>query len=114
MLDFGQNIAGYVEFSLQARQGQRIFLRFGELLDENGEFTQKNIQCSNKKVTTPLQQVVYTCREGENHYKTTFAIFGFQYIQVETGVSFRPEDFTAIAVYSDMARTGCSKAPTNC
>ena len=106
VLDFGQNIAGYAEFSLQARQGQRIFLRFGELLDENGEFTQKNIQCSNKKVTTPLQQVVYTCREGENHYKTTFAIFGFQYIQVETGVSFRPEDFTAIAVYSDMARTG--------
>ena len=52
------------------------------MLDKTGEFTQKNIQCSNKKITTPLQQVDYTCREGENDYKTTFAIFGFQYIMV--------------------------------
>ncbi|MDD7739196.1 MAG: family 78 glycoside hydrolase catalytic domain [Lachnospiraceae bacterium] len=106
VLDFGQNIAGYAEFTVTARAGQRIFLRFGELLDENGEFTQKNIQCSNKKITTPLQQVEYICSDGENHYKTTFAIFGFQYVLVETDVVFQPEDFTAVAVYSDMERTG--------
>ena len=106
VLDFGQNIAGYARFTVKARAGQKIFLRFGELLDETGEFTQKNIQCSNKKITTPLQQVDYTCREGENDYKTTFAIFGFQYILVETDVPFRAEDFTAIAVYSDLERTG--------
>lgn len=106
VLDFGQNIAGYAEFTVQAKRGQRIFLRFGELLDENGEFTQKNIQCASKKITTPLQQVEFTCKEGENHYKTTFAVFGFQYILVETDVPFEPEDFTAVAVYSDMERTG--------
>lgn len=106
VLDFGQNIAGYAEFTVTAHAGQIIKLRFGELLDENGEFTQKNIQCSSKKITTPLQQVIYTCKEGENHYKTTFAIFGFQYVLVETAVAFQPEDFTAIAVYSDMERTG--------
>ena len=106
VLDFGQNIAGYAEFAVNAHAGQKIKLRFGELLDENGEFTQKNIQCSNKKITTPLQQIIYTCKEGEKHYKTTFAIFGFQYVLVETDVAFQPEDFTAIAVYSDMERTG--------
>lgn len=106
VLDFGQNIAGYVSFSLTAKAGQTIRFRFGELLDEYGEFTQKNIQCSNKKITTPLQQVVYTCKEGLNEYKTTFAIFGFQYVLVETDIKFHPEDFTAIAVYSDMERTG--------
>ena len=106
VLDFGQNIAGYAEFTVTAHTGQKIKLRFGELLDTDGEFTQKNIQCSNKKITTPLQQVIYTCREGENRYKTTFAIFGFQYVLVETDVAFQPEDFTAIAVYSDMERTG--------
>ena len=106
VLDFGQNIAGYAEFTVNAHAGQAITLRFGELLDENGEFTQKNIQCSNKKITTPLQQVIYTCKEGLNHYKTTFAIFGFQYILVETEVPFTAEDFTAIAVYSDLERTG--------
>ena len=106
VLDFGQNLAGYVAFSLEAKLGQRIFLRFGEMLDKDGEFTQKNIQCSNKKTTTPLQQVEYFCGEGRNEYKTTFAVFGFQYVLVETEVSFRPEDFTAVAVYSDLERTG--------
>lgn len=106
VLDFGQNIAGYVSFSLAARAGQTVKLRFGELLDENGEFTQKNIQLSRKNFTTPLQQVVYTCKEGRNDYKTTFAIFGFQYVLVETDAPFTAEDFCAIAVYSDMERTG--------
>ncbi|MBD5084953.1 MAG: family 78 glycoside hydrolase catalytic domain [Clostridiales bacterium] len=105
VLDFGQNIAGYVEFSLTAKLGQRVFLRLGEMLDENGEFTQKNIQLSMRNKTTPLQQVEYFCREGENHYKTRFAIFGFQYALVETDVSFHPENFTAIAVYSDLETT---------
>ena len=47
VLDFGQNIAGYAEFVVTAHAGETIKLRFGELLDENGEFTQKNIQCAN-------------------------------------------------------------------
>lgn len=102
VLDFGQNIAGYIEFTITAKEGQEVFLRFGEMLDENGEFTQKNIQCSNKKRTTPLQQVRYICKDGENHYKTSFAVFGFQLVQVETDVDWKPEDFTAIAIYSDM------------
>lgn len=56
VLDFGQNIAGYAAFSVTARAGQRILLRFGEMLDKNGEFTQKNIQLTDKKRTTPLSR----------------------------------------------------------
>ena len=48
----------------------------------------------------------YTCKGGRNDYKTTFAIFGFQYVLVEGDADVHPEDFTAIAVYSDMERTG--------
>lgn len=106
VLDFGQNIAGYVAFSLTARAGQQVKLCFGEMLDADGKFSQKNIQLSRKGFTTPLQQVIYTCKEGRNEYKTSFAIFGFQYVLVETDIPFSPEDFTAIAVYSDMERTG--------
>lgn len=80
-------------------------LRFGELIDKNGEFTQTNIQCSNKKITTPLQQVKYICREGENEYQTQFAIFGFQYVEVKSQARLSLEDVTAIAVYSDMEET---------
>ena len=106
VLDFGQNIQGYAAFRLNAHEGQHVFLRFGELMDKDGEFTQKNIQLTRKEKTTPLQQVEYFCREGLNEYRTTFAIFGFQYVQVETDVPFKPEDFTSIAVYSDLERTG--------
>ncbi len=105
VLDFGQNIAGYVEFTIQAKAGQQLRLRFGELMDGAGEFTQRNIQCVNKRVTTPLQQVLYTCREGENHHKTAFAIFGFQYVLVEGDAELKTEDVTAIAVYTDMEET---------
>ncbi|MCF0138438.1 MAG: family 78 glycoside hydrolase catalytic domain [Oscillospiraceae bacterium] len=106
VLDFGQNIAGYVAFELTARAGQRVFLRFGELMDKNGEFTQKNIQVSRKGHTSPLQQVEYICREGLNTYKTAFAVFGFRYVLLETDTAWQPGAFTAVAVYSDMERTG--------
>ena len=107
VLDFGQNIAGYIFFSLNAKKGQKIKLRFGEMFDENGEFTQKNFQCANKKRTkvTPLQQIEYYCKDGRNEYKTKFAIFGFQYVLIETDVEWKNEDFTAVSVCSDMEET---------
>ena len=107
VLDFGQNIAGYISFAVTAKKGQKIKLRFGEMFDENGEFTQKNVQCRNKKGTkvTPLQQIEYYCADGLNEYKTKFAIFGFQYVLVETEAEWKNDDFTAIAVYSDMEET---------
>lgn len=107
VLDFGQNIAGYISFAVNAKKGQKIKLRFGEMFDENGEFTQKNFQCANKKRTrvSPRQQIEYYCKDGSNEYKTKFAIFGFQYVLIETDVEWKPEDFTAVAVYSDMEET---------
>lgn len=104
VLDFGQNIAGFVAFTVNARSGQTVTLSMGELM-RDGEFTQENINpqmVGNKASIDPFQKVVYHCTEGENHYKTRFAIFGFQYVLVETDALFNANDFTAIAVYSDM------------
>ena len=106
LLNFGQNMAGYVRFSLNAKLGQRMVWRFGEMLDENGNFTQKNIQLSRKGYTTPLQRIEYTSGEGLNEYCTTFAVFGFQYAEVEGDVALNAEDIEAVAVYSDLERTG--------
>ncbi len=105
LFDFGQNIAGYLSFKVNAKAGQTVTIRCGELL-ENGELTLKNIQLSNKKKTTPLQKIEYICRDGVNDYKTTFAVFGFQYAAVETDVEIGEDDITAIAVYSDLEETG--------
>ncbi len=108
VLDFGQNIAGYIEFTVNAKAGQKLKMRFGEMIDDSGEFTQRNIQCGNKKGTriSPLQKIEYTAKDGVNAYKTKFAIFGFQYVLIETDIEYSAEDFTAIAVYSDIAQTG--------
>ena len=106
LLNFGQNIAGYITFKIQAKQDQRLTFRFGEMLDEEGNLTQKNIQCVMKDHVTPLQQIVYTCKDGVNEYKTTFAVFGFQYAEVDTDIELKPENVTAIAVYSDIEQTG--------
>ena len=106
LLNFGQNIAGYVAFRVNARIGQRMVWRFGEMLDESGNLTQKNIQLSAKKITTPLQRIDITLGEGLNEYKTTFSVFGFQYAEVEGDVELDPENVESIAVYSDLERTG--------
>ena len=106
LLDFGQNIAGYLSFRILANEGKKLTFRFGELLDESGNLTLKNIQCVGKEKTSPLQQILYICKEGWNEYKTTFAVFGFQYVEVETEIELQPEQVTAIAVYSDIQQTG--------
>lgn len=118
VLDFGQNIAGYIEFEFNACAGEKLFLRFGEKIGLDGEFDQHNIQCVNKKITTPLQQIDYTAKDGHNHYKTRFAIFGFQYVEVTGELADRivestakveghisTSDFTVIAVYSGFETT---------
>ncbi|MBQ9879114.1 MAG: family 78 glycoside hydrolase catalytic domain [Clostridia bacterium] len=106
LLDFGQNMAGYIGFTLTARAGEKITVRLGEMLDSDGNLTLKNIQCSTKTKTTPLQKIEYTCREGFNEYKTAFSVFGFRYAEVETDAAFTADGFTAYAVYSDMEQTG--------
>ncbi|GAA3908812.1 family 78 glycoside hydrolase catalytic domain [Microbacterium invictum] len=129
VLDFGQNIAGFVGFTVSARDGQRIRLRMGETLDEHGEFTQQNFQLRKpvrefgrisevllmtdnadrirgELQPTPKQEVDYTCAEGVNEYRTAFAVFGFRYALLETEIDVDPADFRAIAVYSAMEQTG--------
>ena len=131
--DFGQNLAGYLSMEFTAKKGQIMRLLFGELLDKTGELMQSNIQCISRKKITPLQEVLYVCKEGKNTYHTRFAIFGFQYVEMEIkdwqiderdyfggylkeaeavyGIKQNvktPSDFKmqAIAVYSDFEETG--------
>lgn len=103
VIDFGQNIAGYVEFNMNAHAGQKVILHHGECLNQNGNFTRENFQAPNHRVE---QSVEYICKEGLNHYKPHKAIFGFRYVRVVTDVLVSETDFTAVAVYSDMQQIG--------
>jgi alpha-L-rhamnosidase len=106
LLDFGQNIAGYVELSLPAQGGERLRIRFAEHLDADGELDLAAIQVrAGKPNASPKQQLDLTLAEGANHYKTRFAVFGFRYAMVESDLDLTPDSITAIAVYSDMGTT---------
>ena len=107
ILDFGQNIAGFLDFHIMAKAGDKIHLRLGEYL-KDGEFTTINVDASVGKKPEQIvrfQTIEYTCKEGMNHYRSAFAIYGYRYVLVETDIDWKAEDFTAIAVYSDMEQT---------
>ena len=107
VIDFGQNLGGYVRLQIRAKEGQRLTLWHGETLDENGNFTQKNYDPGprNKFGGIP-QRIDYICREGENDYTPRFCRFGFRYAKVETDADLTDARFTAVAVYSAMEQTG--------
>ncbi len=117
VIDYGQNMAGYIKFCVKAHAGDKIVLTHGETLDENGNFTQENFQDRKRhKEGGTRQQVVYTCKEGFNEYKAKFTIWGFRYAKVETDIDLQDAEFTAIAVYSKMQELGtftCSNADVN-
>ena len=117
VVDFGQNLTGYVEMRFTASAGQTVTLTHGETLDENGNFTIANFQTPTKQFPlSALQEIRYTAKEGANCYKPSFAVFGFRYVLVEGDIDPEDMEFTAIAVYSDMKRTGffsCSDERVN-
>ena len=117
VIDFGQNLAGYVEFMVNAHEGERIVLWHGECLDENGNFTNENFQPGERHMEGGIRQkITYICKEGLNRYKPSFTIMGFQYAKLETDVSLEDAVFTAHAVYSQMEELGrftCSNEDIN-
>ncbi|WP_130837963.1 family 78 glycoside hydrolase catalytic domain [Lachnoclostridium sp. Marseille-P6806] len=103
VIDFGQNLAGYIEVEVQAASGQVITLTTGETLDENDNFTQENFQDRKRhKEGGPKQMLTIICADGLNKYKPFFTIWGFRYALVETDIDLSSARFTSIAVYSDM------------
>ena len=117
VFDFSQNLAGYTCFEVHGKKGQKITLWHGETLDEEGNFTQRNIDPGkrNKNGGIP-QKIEYICKDGLNVYKPSFSIFGFRYVKAESDGDLSDMKISAIAVYSDMEETAtfeCSDADVN-
>ena len=110
VLDFGQNLAGVMEFSVDAKKGDRIVISCAEILDKDGNVYTENYRAAKSKLT-------YICREGRQSYKARLTFFGFRYLRLdEYPGEINTEDFTAVAIYSDMERTGfieCGDARVN-
>jgi len=104
VLDFGQNIAGFVEISVNAKGGELIRLQHSDALGKDGNFQISHFQ----NPDSPLceQVIEYTCKPGQNHYHQTKCYYGFRYVLLQTDLSVTGAEFTAVAIYSDMEQTG--------
>lgn len=103
VMDFGQNVTGYVQTSLTAAKGSQVKLSFAEVMDKEGNFYTENYRSAKAEYR-------YICRDGEQTYKPSLTFYGFRYIRIDEfpgGIEqAKPENFTAIAVYSDIRQTG--------
>ena len=99
VIDFGQEITGYVEFSAEAPEGTEIVIKHFEVLDKDG-----NVYTENLRGAKATYTVISDGKPFKIKPKYTF--YGFRYIQVIGIENVKPEDFTAIVVHSEMKRTG--------
>lgn len=101
VLDFGQNLVGWVRVRVQGPAGSRVRLRHAEVLDAQGNFYIANLRAAKQENTYVLKG------QGEEVYEPTFTFQGFRYVRVEEFPGPpAPEHFTAVVVHSDLNPTG--------
>ena len=100
IVDFGQNMTGYFEFSVSAHAGDRVEFTVCEELDKYGNFYNENYRGAKARFE-------YICHEGENYYKPKLAFWGFRYMRVDAfPCEISKENIRAIVLHSDIERTG--------
>lgn len=101
VLDFGQNLTGWVDFTVRGDRGQKVVLRHFEVLDADGNVYLDNLR-------TAKQCVDYTLRGGQDeHYHPHFTFQGFRYVRIDAWPGTpAPEDFCAVVLHSAMQPTG--------
>ena len=101
VIDFGQNMVGWVEFKVSGKCGDKVILSHGEILDKDGNFYNKNLRTAKQKIEYILSG------EGEEIYHSRFSFQGFRYIRIdEYPGSITVDNFVAYVLCSDMERTG--------
>ncbi|PAE96859.1 alpha-L-rhamnosidase [Shouchella clausii] len=101
VLDMGQNMVGVIEFKVRGKEGQKLQLIHGEVLDHEGNFYRANLRAAE-------QTVSYICSgEGEAVYRPHFTFQGFQFVKlVGFSEDVSIDDFTGLVMHSDMEQTG--------
>ena len=101
VIDFGQNLAGWVVLKVKGHAGDTITISHAEVLDKEGNFYTANLRSAKA-------QDHYILKGGEEEtFEPHFTWHGFRYIKVDGYPGeLKPENFTAVALYSDMKQTG--------
>ena len=100
VIDFGQNLVGWVKFKSALPKGTEVKLYHAEVLDKKGEFYTTNLRKAEQKNTFILNG------DEDQIYEPVFTFQGFRYLKIEGIDKINIKDFKAVALYSDMEFTG--------
>ncbi|MEH7493840.1 alpha-L-rhamnosidase [Neobacillus niacini] len=99
VLDFGQEMTGWVRFRSHSSKGAKLHLQYGEIL-QNGNFYRENLR-------TAKAEYIYISDGIEKEVQPNFTFYGFRYVKL-TGFEgeINLADFTGCVIYSDIETTG--------
>lgn len=102
VIDFGQNLVGWVVLKVKGKSGDTITVSHAEVLDKEGNFYTANLRAAK------AQDMYILKGNGEETFEPHFTFHGFQFIRIKgyPGDEILPENVTAVALYSDMKPTG--------
>lgn len=101
VLDFGQNLSGWIQFRVTGIAGDVVELNCFETLDSEGNVYTENLR-------TAKQTIRYICNgSGIEQFRPHFTYQGFRYIRVKQYPGeIKGENFEALVLYSDMEKKG--------
>nr|WP_231562984.1 alpha-L-rhamnosidase [Microbacterium mangrovi] len=101
IVDFGQNLVGWVQLSVEGPSGTELTLRHAEVL-ENGELGTRPLRSADATDTYILRG------EGIESWAPRFTYHGFRYVEIDGWPGGEPtaDDIVAVIVHTDMQRTG--------
>jgi len=101
IIDFGQNLTGYVRFKVKGKSGDRVNLKHAEILSPPGEFYTDNLRSAKQEISYILKG------EGTETYQPRFTFQGFRYVLVEEYPGeIVAENFEAVVLHSEMSPRG--------
>lgn len=98
VIDFGQNLTGFVELTVNGEKGQKITVRHAETLDKEGNFYTENL-----RTAKAVDQ--YICNGETQVFRPHFTFHGFRYIAVEGLGDITLENFIACVLHTQMEQT---------
>ncbi len=97
ILDFKQNMVGFIRFKGDLQKNQELKLTFGEVLQN------KNFYNGNYRTATNGLKFI---GDGEKRvFEPKFTFFGFRYALVQGLDKVNPEDFEGVVIYTDLEKT---------
>ncbi len=110
IIDFGQNIAGWISFIPRGNAGDTIKIKYAEKLNEDGTLYLENLRDAQS-------EDIYICNGKETQpWHAAFSYHGFRYAQITGMKNVNADDFTALVVSDKMQSTGtfdCSNPVLN-